>query len=286
MPVVAIEVDGLLAVSDTYAGTDQAQVIDARITVSRDAYPRVTRAEPIWEADGTWTTRARFSRLGVDWVNDLLATGTDVVWASTWLEHANTIFGPILDLPKLPVALTETDWSGPSVGDAKAQQVVRRFDGRPLLLVTDLPPVRGREVLAALRRPRDRAITHLQLIPWTRGVRGEDITQMNTWLQLARTGEGHEHLKQHRRRTLARARRRTAHFGVHPGGSQPSTARGANELRQLSGRYANVSISAKLRTSSRASGRSLGHPWTSAEARSAPGSQCGTEPHAKAEPNS
>lgn len=240
-PVVAIEVDGLLAVPDTYASRAGRRTTEAVITMSRSSYPRVTQGEPIWDANGTWTKRWVFSRLGVDWVNDLLARGIDVVWASTWLEAANTVFGPVLGFPQLPVVLSAEGWSGPTVGDAKVQQVARRFDGRPLLLVTDLPPLNGRRALGESRRPADRAVTRMQLIPGTPGVSDDDVEAMDRWLELAQTAEGHEELRRQRRRALDRARR---HAKTTRGDdrivSQPPTGVDGSALPRLWERYAGV----------------------------------------------
>lgn len=208
-PVVAIEVDGLLSVPVTSpAGPPPDQLLELGLVIHRQAFPYGTVPEPVWDANDTWTSRHWFSRLGLAWVNSLVASGVEVVWASAWLEYANLYFAPNLGLPHLPVAITKEDWAGPTVGDIKARQLARQFDGRPLLLITDALPLRGRRHLDALRRPVDRALTSLTYIPWHSPVTEEDIDDMNRWLELASTPDGHDELRRQRRRDLARVRRR------------------------------------------------------------------------------
>jgi len=235
-PVVGIEVDGLLAVPATYSG----QVIEEEITMSRHAYPRVTQSEPRWDEDGTWASGWRFSRLGREWVADLLTRGVEVVWASTWLEHANTTFSPVLGLPSLPVVLTEENWTGPTVGDAKVRQIARRFDDRPLLLITELPPLQGRSALPASRRPQDHAVTRLHVIPYSTGVSERDIATLNHWLDLAQSPHGHEELRRLRRRDLARARRAAKRSNEASATPPPPADERGEALRRLTDRYASL----------------------------------------------
>lgn len=208
-PVVAIEVDGLLSVPVTRPeGEPPPDVIDTNITFHREDYPTRTQAQPNWDADGTWTTRYWFSTIGLEWVRGLLARGIEVVWASTWMDCANRYFGPALRLPDLLIALDADHWAGATVGDIKAEQLSRRIDGRPLLLVTDALPLAGRRALLQRRLPRDRATTRLQYIPWSSPVSSGDIAQMDHFLELSQTAEGREELRRVRRKDLARERRR------------------------------------------------------------------------------
>jgi len=39
------------------------------------------------------------------WVRTLLDRGVDVGWATTWEHYANEVFGPVLGLPPLPLAI-------------------------------------------------------------------------------------------------------------------------------------------------------------------------------------
>lgn len=208
-PVVAIEVDGLIAVPVTLpAGHAPEDVIEMEVIIHKRAYPSSTQPEPAWGPGGTSTTRYWFSRVGLAWVDRLLTEGVEVVWASTWLEYANTYFSPTLGLPRLPIAVTEDDWIGLTIGDIKARQIARQFDGRPLLLVTDMLPQGGRRYLQALRRPADRALTELRYIPWSSSVDENDTGVMSDWLDLARSPEGHEELRRLRERELGWDRRR------------------------------------------------------------------------------
>lgn len=209
-PVVAIEVDGLLSIPVTRPGHPPMGALEIEVTMRADAYPSRTQAQPAWRPDGTWTTPHWISRTGLAWVRQLIARRVDVVWASTWLDYANSTFGTALGLPHLPIALSDAKWTGDTIGDIKAQQLGRQFDGRPLLLVTDTLPLHGRRTLEQARRPQDRALTRLQLIPWSAPVSEGDITAMDNWLHLAGTAEGHAELRRLRQRDLRLARKRRA----------------------------------------------------------------------------
>ena len=171
------------------------------------AFPRDTQPQPVWDADGTWTSQYWFSRIGLMWVDSLLARDIEVAWASNWLEYANVYFAPSLGLPRLPVAVTREDWAALAAGDMTARDLARPFDGRPLLVVTDALSQRSRLHLDALRPP-DRALTGLQFIRWTASITKADIAAMDRWLEFAATPEGHLQPRRQRRQEIHRARAR------------------------------------------------------------------------------
>jgi len=169
--------------------------------VHYDAYPHVFHSPPSWDNHGVSTKRYLFSGVGAAWVRSLLDRGVEVVWATTWQEHANTYFAPILGIPPLPVGVRgdeEDEW-GP--GEWKSVRLAAGFPGRPLLWVDDMPPVRAGYQLEELRKPNDRALTLMQ---WVRdpavGITPADVTEMDQWLMLASTEDGQRELRRRRKR--------------------------------------------------------------------------------------
>ena len=201
-PVVAVDLDGVLRLRHRNAvGRFPFGAFDAEVTVRRDAYPSVFHSPPLWGDDGVLTRQYVFSGVGTAWVRSLVDRGIDVVWATTWQEYANTYFAPVLGIPPLPVAVQgddEAEW-GPA--EWKSVRLAARFPGRPLLWVDDMPPVRAGFGLDALRKPNDRALTRLH---WVRdpavGITADDVAEMDEWLMLALTEDGHLELRRRRRR--------------------------------------------------------------------------------------
>lgn len=208
-PVVAIEVDGLLATEVLPLPLpDRAFELD--VTLKRNVYPTVGRPQPEWDEYGERRERLWISKVGLDWVKNLLESGTEVVWASTWREYANVYFTRALGLPELPVAVRWDGGHHANTADWKASQLARRFDGRPILWVNNELPADGVRVLEALRHPRDRVLTHLFFIPSSSPVSAGDIGRMDEWLYLAGSAEGHADLRRLRRTHQEWARQRNA----------------------------------------------------------------------------
>lgn len=140
-------------------------------------------------------------------MQDLIARGIDVRWATTWQEHANTYFADILGIPPLPVAVSGSGPYGWTSGEWKATALARQFDGRPLLWVDDNPG-RGAHLLDQNRRPIDRALTHTHhVVNYINGMTPNDATAMDEWITLASTPEGHQELRQRRRTNRTRRQR-------------------------------------------------------------------------------
>lgn len=89
--------------------------------------------------------------------------------------------------------------------------LARRFPGRPLVWVDDNPVSLNALDLPEIRSPRDRALTRsFWVTNPTRGITLEDVTQLDAWLVLASTPEGHEALRRLRRNQGRRTRRYVA----------------------------------------------------------------------------
>lgn len=211
LPVVAIEAHGLLVVPSIHAVQLPPHYLgQLEIKVLRDRFPEQALAQPEWDADGRWVHTYWISRLGLAWVEELTERNVEVVWASAWLQYANEYFGRTLGLPYMRSALREESWAGATVGDAAVRQLGRQFDGRPLLMISDSLPLRGRRELEDRRLPADRALTRLQFIP--RAPSAGDIFAMDEWIALAQTKAGHARLRRLRQADLERRRRRSSGF--------------------------------------------------------------------------
>lgn len=200
-PVVALEVHGLLErlVLD---GPPPEGVLERDLTMRRNEFVVGMGPEPEWDDEGTWRARHWFSLPGVEWVRQLVASGIEVAWASTWAERANTVFAEPLGLPALPVA---TSAQG---AHAQAYELATRYDGRPILWVTPDWPDDGPDIIERVRHPKDRVLTLMYYLPLLDGPRPGDIARMNRWLELAGSEGGHEELRRLRRQHQDRARQR------------------------------------------------------------------------------
>lgn len=207
-PVVAVDVDGVLRVEAPDSGeTPPEGVFRRRVTVTREGYPLVFHREPEWDEHDQWSSHHWFSGVGAEWLRDLLDRGVEVVWATTWQHAANQYFAKRLGVPQLPVAVKGGPQGSWTASMWKAAQLGAKFPGRPLLWVDD---TRSREALNRLdwaRRPRDRAVTHFHWVTdWAAGITRDDIIEMDQWLALASTPDGHDELRRQRRRAQARDR--------------------------------------------------------------------------------
>lgn len=214
-PVVAVDVDGVLRVE----GPDRDEVppegvFRQRITVRRKGYPLAFHHEPEWDEHDQWHHTHWFSGIGAEWIRELLDRGVEVAWATTWQHAANLYFAGPLGVPHLPVAVEGDRGRFTSSSIWKSAQLATKFPGRPLLWADDMLNRRALDRLDRTRRPRDRALTHFHWVRnWWTGIDRDDVTEMNQWLDLASTAEGHGELRRRRRREQARDRYRAHRRG-------------------------------------------------------------------------
>ncbi|WP_052167002.1 hypothetical protein [Microbacterium profundi] len=209
-PVVAVDVDGVLRVPNAKPGREfRDGIIPAEITMSRAAYP--TKYHTMLRPDDPdeWTETHSFSGIGAGWIRSLIDRGVEVVWATTWLAHANTYFAPVLGLPPLPVGVVDDGWWDRTSAAWKSRQLGSNWAGRPLLWVDDVP-VRYPELpFEQRRRPVDRALTRAYIVPdRTLGISAADVKTLNEWLTLASTEAGQRELRRHRQLQFRRRRDR------------------------------------------------------------------------------
>lgn len=201
-PVVALDLDGVLRVPPSRTGdTSRDLIVSDPITYRRDAYPTLHHSEPPWDENDEFVDDEgeEFSRVGVQWVHDLLRRDVDVVWATTWQHHANRYFSPALGLPELPVGVVDVGRRFLEPAEWKSVQLSAdpRWVGRPLVWIDDDIPARWS--IERNRRPNDRALTLSYRVSYWLGLTQRDIDELDAWLTLASTSEGHTELRRRRR---------------------------------------------------------------------------------------
>ncbi|MCF2528990.1 hypothetical protein [Yinghuangia soli] len=111
----------------------------------------------------------------------LTALGCELVWATTWMDQANAMIGPVLGLPRLPFI----DW-----GDAlfspdpaglhwKTRAVVAYAAGRPFAWIDDEIEASDRDWVAAECGPS----VLLHAVSDEVGLTDDDFTVIQAWVQ-------------------------------------------------------------------------------------------------------
>ncbi|MEV1069836.1 HAD domain-containing protein [Streptomyces sp. NPDC050263] len=124
----------------------------------------------------------------------LLALGCESVWATTWLDDANTVLGPWLGLPALPVVRWPDETAGaaaegdPAAGGVhwKTRPLVEWASGRPFVWLDDEITSADRSWVAA-HHP-GRALLHR--VDQRRGLTDEDFAVVADWIAGVRSGGG------------------------------------------------------------------------------------------------
>lgn len=81
--MVALDLDGVLRIPNAVTTERRVGVVTAEIVKRNGAFPWYSHDEPPWDARDEWRAVHTFSGPGAAWVEDLLARGAEVVWAST-----------------------------------------------------------------------------------------------------------------------------------------------------------------------------------------------------------
>jgi hypothetical protein len=82
-----------------------------------------------------------------EWIRSLLGRGVEVGWATTWEHYANEVFGPLVGLPVLPLAVEfhadvadghhHPRMHGFGAIEWKSDALWNRYRGRPLVWIDD-----------------------------------------------------------------------------------------------------------------------------------------------------
>lgn len=119
----------------------------------------------------------------------LLALGCDLVWATAWMQDANTVVAPILELPDLPVAemgelpgLEDPFWADEDPAAElswKTRHLCRIADGRPFIWIDDELTAIDRAWVRA--NYAGRALLHR--VEALTGLHSDDLDFVETWLR-------------------------------------------------------------------------------------------------------
>jgi hypothetical protein len=148
-PLVALDIDGVL---NPHPVEPSHPALAARLPgyVEHDiTLPASKRRLPYLRGHGTETVRGHVlvNTAHTQWIRSLLDRGVAVGWATTWEHHANEVFGPLLNLPILPLAIEfHADVAGGhhhprmygfGAMDWKSDALWYRYQDRPLMWIDD-----------------------------------------------------------------------------------------------------------------------------------------------------
>lgn len=134
--VVALDVDGVLNADDN------ARLALHHLFLEAEHLPK----SPFVHGRGeeSLSVEAGLNPAHGHWINDLLARGVEVVWATTWEAAANHYIAPLLGVPDLPLGVSVADheprFGYVRAGDApgwKAEALERRYDEDVALVWVD-----------------------------------------------------------------------------------------------------------------------------------------------------
>ncbi|MEU9076154.1 hypothetical protein [Kitasatospora sp. NPDC048538] len=169
-PLLLLDVDGPL---NPYA---------APATRRPDGYDTHRMLPPSWLARRPPWSERRVRSLRV-WLNpahgpELLALPYELVWATTWMDEANTYIAPLIGLPELPyIRWTEVFGADPDGLHWKTRDVVAWAAGRPFVWVDDELGPQDAEWIAA-HHPGPALALHVN--PRI-GLRAGDFATLRDW---------------------------------------------------------------------------------------------------------
>ncbi|MEU3982972.1 HAD domain-containing protein [Streptomyces sp. NPDC026672] len=109
----------------------------------------------------------------------LAALGCELVWATTWMDDANTVVAPWLGLPPLPVVEWPDEEAPPALLHWKTRPLVAWAAGRPFVWIDDELTEADRAWVAAHHTPP--ALLHR--VEHQYGITDTDVTNVRDWLR-------------------------------------------------------------------------------------------------------
>ncbi|GFG53464.1 hypothetical protein CQY20_31735 [Mycolicibacterium agri] len=148
-PLVALDIDGVLN-PDPVEPCHPALVARLPGYVEHEiTMPASDRHLPYLRGHGVdnITGRVLVNDAHAQWIRSLLGHGVEVSWATTWEHYANEVFGPLLGLPELPLAIEfhadvenghyHPRMFGFGAAEWKGEALWHRHQGRPLVWIDD-----------------------------------------------------------------------------------------------------------------------------------------------------
>jgi hypothetical protein len=135
-PVVALDIDGVLNPDKLMPGYETHHVTVPAIDVPNSPFVSGGGKEPLQLQVRTWSVHR-------DWILSL-TSHADVVWATTWEQAANKVYGPLLGVGPFSLGTSVED-TPPKFGQIrsgdvdgwKAMALDDNFHGTPLVWVDD-----------------------------------------------------------------------------------------------------------------------------------------------------
>lgn len=126
-----------------------------------------------------------------EWIRCLLGRGVEVGWATTWEHYANEVFGPLLGLPVLPLAVEfhadvaeghhRPRMYGLGAIEWKSDALWNRYRGRPLVWIDDHASELARVDMRG--NPVDRGAPTLSIrCDGEIGLTRDEMRRVNGWL--------------------------------------------------------------------------------------------------------
>jgi hypothetical protein len=161
--------------------------VDGTVLPAGGAVPPATLGE--WNTRWQNAANPQLARISPGLGPRLLALPADLVWATAWMTDANTVIGPLLGLPELPVAALgalpgagDPVWSEHDPAAAlnwKTRRLVALAAGRPFAWVDDELTGTDRAWVAA-HHP---APALLHRVDSQVGLTGADLAAVGNWLR-------------------------------------------------------------------------------------------------------
>lgn len=192
-PLVALDIDGVLNPHPVEA-SHPALVVRLPGYVEHDIIlPAGKRHLPYLRGHGveTVTGRVLVNDAHARWIRSLLDRGVDVGWATTWEHFTNEVFGPLLGLPELPLAIEfhadvkcghhRPRMYGLGTVEWKSDALWNRYRNRPLVWIDDDASNLAR--IDTRGNPIDRGAPALSIrCEGEAGLTRGDMQQVDEWL--------------------------------------------------------------------------------------------------------
>ena len=216
-PVVALDVDGVIRIlgrrmrpTSADASTAESARVPGAVRVTITVTEEQVFRSPFHAGPPAGTIRIVLAGGVGEWITRLLASGVEVVWATTWEHTANWHLAPNLGIGELPVATVSTPSDAlefRSSPEWKAQRLLERYRGRDLVWIDDDLDLDQSETLEYLRSGRRDSGLTLTIAPASDiGITPAQMAEVDEWLATVAAPHGRARLRAERARMRRRQR--------------------------------------------------------------------------------